>query len=944
MALDAPPAPAKPGAEDQEKTGLPHLQRLVSERSTEPERLEDAVAAGMRFLQDLKEPLEGSLAKLSRTIVGVVGNTGAGKSSVISAVLDDERLLPTNCMRACTASPTEISYNYSDNPDELYRAEVEFITADDWAKELQALYSDLLDGNGEVSRECTNQDSECGVAYAKIKAVYPKMTKEMIAEATPQSLANTVAVRRVLGTVKKLQATTAASLYRQLQTYGDSKEKDTEKTMEYWPLIKVVRIYTKAAALATGACLVDLPGVQDSNAARAAVAANYMKACTGLWIVAPITRAVDDKTAKSLLGDSFRRQLKYDGAYSAVTFICSKTDDISVTETTESLGIETEIHDSWCEIERLNDEIKQHKSALADLRDEREACDDLIDKAEQSWDKWDALLSKLSSGVTVFAPHDSPGKKRKRQAKTRGSRKNGDSSDIDDSDYSDTEDFGSSDKENEDAGEGLGNQEPLTEEQIEEKLAALKAEKKEIRARKKEIEEQVMDHRNKIKELIAERDERLFERAIKQDFAMGIKELDQENAAEEDEANFDPEVDIRDHDAVAESLPVFCVSSRAYQKLRGRLRKDDFSNAGFQSIEDTEIPQLQAHARKLTEAGRAAHSRRFLNDLLQLLNFMSMWATDDGKRSDWSDREKANEESRLRNRLSKIEKELEDALEKCIASVKQHLAENIFEKFDHYIPKAVEEAVPTVTSWGAPKAMSGLVWSTYKATCRRNGVFHGASGPRDFNEELFAPISRHLATGWERAFQRRLPSCFDDFIRTTRALLETFHREATERAKERGTNYGGLNMLAQQLQSHSQPFTPVIQGGMIPAYDGCAAERGTGSFMRMKNIMIRHVTTYRNSMFRDATNVVQKQLEDMCKQMKLEMEESIQELHGRLSRDYLSVLVGTDAGSTLQSVPRVERMLRAEMATVLAKADLPFAKFFAKQPEQEGCPISGGGR
>jgi hypothetical protein len=76
--------------------------------------------------------------------------------------------------------------------------------------------------------------------------------------------------------------------------------------MEYWPLIKVVRIYTKAAALSTGACLVDLPGVQDSNAARAAVAENYMKSCTGLWIVAPITRAVDDKTAKNLLGNSFR--------------------------------------------------------------------------------------------------------------------------------------------------------------------------------------------------------------------------------------------------------------------------------------------------------------------------------------------------------------------------------------------------------------------------------------------------------------------------------------------------------------------------------------------------------------------------------------------------------------------------------------------------------------
>jgi hypothetical protein len=209
-------------------------------------------------------------------------------------------------MRACTASPTEISYNYSEDPEELYRAEVDFITADDWIKDLRGLYSDLLDGSGEISRECTNQDSDAGIAYAKIRAVYPKMTKEMIAQATPEVLASQVTVRRVLGTVKKLRATTAANLYRLLQNYVDSKEKDTERHMEYWPLIKVVRIFTKASALATGACIVDLPGVQDSNAARAAVAANYMKACTGLWIVAPITRAVDDKTAKSLLGDSFR--------------------------------------------------------------------------------------------------------------------------------------------------------------------------------------------------------------------------------------------------------------------------------------------------------------------------------------------------------------------------------------------------------------------------------------------------------------------------------------------------------------------------------------------------------------------------------------------------------------------------------------------------------------
>lgn len=45
------------------------------------------------------------------------------------------------------------------------------------------------------------------------------------------------------------------------------------------------------------------------DAARAAVAEGYMKQCTGLWIVAPINRAVDDKAAKSLLGESFKVSL-----------------------------------------------------------------------------------------------------------------------------------------------------------------------------------------------------------------------------------------------------------------------------------------------------------------------------------------------------------------------------------------------------------------------------------------------------------------------------------------------------------------------------------------------------------------------------------------------------------------------------------------------------------
>ncbi|KAL2132078.1 hypothetical protein VTI74DRAFT_4256 [Chaetomium olivicolor] len=989
-------ADLEPEQDAETKPMIGYLQQLVS--ATSPELLEKGVSIGIRLLGSLKQPLQAvaplnttqanqwlksiaeleALAKPTKTIVGVVGNTGAGKSSVISAVLDEERLLPTNCMRACTASPTEISYNHSEDPAELYRAEVEFITAGDWLKELRGLYSDLLDGNGEVSWECNNQDSDAGVAYAKIKAVYPKMTKDMIAQATPDALAGQPPVRAVLGTVRKLRATTAASLYRQLQEYVDSKEKNTEKRIEYWPLIKVVRIYTKASALATGACLVDLPGVQDSNAARAAVAANYMKACTGLWIVAPITRAVDDKTAKSLLGDSFRRQLKYDGTYSAVTFICSKTDDISVTEAAESLGIDEEISESWARVQELAETVRQVKDKVADLKDERAACAHLIDQIEQEWDKWDALGSKLAGGATVYPP-TTPNKKRKRPAKASSSRNNRRFSDSDsDSDFSDSDGSDSSDKENESPEQ---NREPLTEQQIEAKLESLKAEKKEVRAKKKALEEQISVGREEMKKLAAEKELILAEvkavcikgrneysrRAIKLDFAMGIRELDQENAVEEDEANFDPDVDLRDYNAVAESLPVFCVSSRAFQKLSGRLEKDDFNAGGFQSVDDTEIPQLQSHAKKLTEAGRAANSRRFLNNLMQLLNSMAMWTSDDGTGSSLSDAEKAKEETRLRERLHKMEQELETLVRECVALVRELLTDNIYDSFDRYIPMAVDSAVPIATQWGAPRGMGGLCWATYKATCRRNGVFSGSSGPKDFNEELFEIISRHLAGGWERAFQRRLPAALDTFMRRTKTQLQTFHREATERAKEAGTHYGGIAMLAQQLEVHSahisdvrnavftlaqdlqreanRGFTPVIQDEMTPAYQGCVDERGTGSFMRMKNIMVTHVSNRRGVMFRNATNAVQRQLEQLCERIKQELESYVYDLHARLARDYLAVLVGADAVFNGMGPPRVELMLRSEMASLLAKADGTFAELFPDQglppPEQSGSTVKG---
>lgn len=154
--------------------------------------------------------------------------------------------LPTNCMRACTAVVTEISYNEGDKP---YRAKIEFIKPSDWEKELKTLFQDLVDGSGNVSRESSNPDTDAGIAYAKIKAVYPKKTKETIPQSSIEKMLDEVS--HILGSSRDIEETDSSRFYNRLQQFVDSKEKltgekDKEKKkerreMEFWPLIRVVR-------------------------------------------------------------------------------------------------------------------------------------------------------------------------------------------------------------------------------------------------------------------------------------------------------------------------------------------------------------------------------------------------------------------------------------------------------------------------------------------------------------------------------------------------------------------------------------------------------------------------------------------------------------------------------------------------------------------------------
>lgn len=118
-------------------------------------------------------------------------------------------------------------------------------------------------------------------------------------------------IAKQLGSVKKIKTADSKQFAKEISKFIDSKDqkrghkKDKEKKKEdngpaLWPLIRQVNVRCPSEALRTGAILVDLPGVADANAARSNIAKDYMKKCDCIWVVAPITRAVDDKTAKGV--------------------------------------------------------------------------------------------------------------------------------------------------------------------------------------------------------------------------------------------------------------------------------------------------------------------------------------------------------------------------------------------------------------------------------------------------------------------------------------------------------------------------------------------------------------------------------------------------------------------------------------------------------------------
>ncbi|KAH6686462.1 hypothetical protein F5X68DRAFT_276468 [Plectosphaerella plurivora] len=316
-------------------------------------------------------------------LVGICGETGQGKSSLINALLDMD-IAPTSEAEACTAAVCVFSWNLVDDPSKAFRANIIYKSVDSIKQELSSFLEEAREVADIKPEDCDAEVKSRKEAIKKnLKLImgWSGLTEDVIRAA---GCAQDIVKKSKHPLFKTdspdtkysvdIHAASAREFSKLIAPFVDSKNRKKKD----WPLVELVQVYVKADVLEHGIQIVDLPGIMDALEARCTVAKTFMWRLNKRIVAVPAARATDNKTAMDLMLPSTEiLDMQLDDQFSrdSLAVAVNAIDNIGIKNAENEWGEYDEALQDLCgdledkvnSMPDLNDEIEEVREAIADM-------------------------------------------------------------------------------------------------------------------------------------------------------------------------------------------------------------------------------------------------------------------------------------------------------------------------------------------------------------------------------------------------------------------------------------------------------------------------------------------------------------------------------------------------------------------------------------------------
>lgn len=305
-------------------------------------------------------------------LVGICGETGQGKSSLINALLDLE-IAPTSEAEACTAAVCVFAWNPQTDPEKVFHAKITYKSVDSIKQELSTYLEEIhelaeikpeeYDAEVRARKDTIKKNTKLIMAWSGLNedAVTNAANPQEIIKKCQHQLFKTSSPD--VSRSELIYSPTMREFAKLLAPFVDSKNRKKKE----WPLVELVEIFVRADVLQHGIKIVDLPGVMDALEARCAVAKSYMWRLDKRIVVVPPARSSDNKTAMDLMlpsADIMDMQLDDQFNHNSLAVAVNCIDNIGIANAEDEWGEDDESLKDLC------GDLESKKQLLTDLKEE----------------------------------------------------------------------------------------------------------------------------------------------------------------------------------------------------------------------------------------------------------------------------------------------------------------------------------------------------------------------------------------------------------------------------------------------------------------------------------------------------------------------------------------------------------------------------------------------